>query len=175
MEHFQGMSDPRVERTRHHHLIDIIVITLCAVIAGAESWDDVELFSEAKVEWLATFLELPNGIPSHDTFNRVFAALNPDAFQERFVAWMQGVVGTLSAQVIAIDGKTVRGSHDRFHDQPAIHMVSAWATANRLVLAQIKVEQKSNEITAIPELLQTLAIAGCIVTVDAMGCQRAIA
>jgi predicted transposase YbfD/YdcC len=175
VEHFRDMDDPRVERTRRHGLLDIVVITICAVIAGAESWDDVELFGNAKAEWLATFLEIPNGIPSHDTFNRVFAALDPKVFRERFTAWMHEVVDHLPAQVIAIDGKTVRGSRDRFHDQPAIHIVSAWAATNRLVLGQVKVGAKTNEITAIPEVLQLLALTGCLVTIDAMGCQRAIA
>lgn len=175
LEHFADLTDPRVERTRRHKLVDIIVITICAVIAGAESWDDIELFGEAKHEWLQSFLELPNGIPSHDTFNRVFAALDPQAFHERFTAWMHDLVAHLPAQVIAIDGKTLRGSGDRFHERPAIHVVSAWATANRLVLAQVKVNEKSNEITAIPEVLRSLALEGCLVTLDAMGCQRTIA
>lgn len=126
-------------------------------------------------EWFSSFLDLPNGIPSHDTFNRVFSALNPEQFQECFVQWMQGVAAGLPAQVVALDGKTVRRSHDRWSGKEAIHMVSAWATENRLVLAQVKVEEKSNEITALPQLLRQLAVAGCIVTIDAMGCQREIA
>lgn len=175
LDHFADLADPRVERTRRHHLLDIVVITICAVIAGAESWDDIELFGETKAEWLATFLALPNGIPSHDTFNRVFAALDPVAFRERFTAWMQSVIAHLPAQVVAIDGKTVRGSADRFHEQTAIHLVSAWATTNQMVLAQVKVDTKSNEITAIPEVLRSLVLKGCVVTLDAMGCQRPIA
>jgi predicted transposase YbfD/YdcC len=175
LDHFQDLADPRVKRTRRHHLLDIVVITICAVIAGAESWDDIELFGETKADWLATFLALPNGIPSHDTFNRVFAALDPAAFRERFTAWMQSVITHLPAQVIAVDGKTVRGSADRFHDQAAIHLVSAWAATNRMILAQVKVDAKSNEITAIPDVLRNLVLSGCFVTLDAMGCQRAIA
>ena len=174
-EHFAGVDDPRVERTKRHPLLTIVVIALCAVIAGAETWEDIALFGETKAAWLETFLALPSGIPSHDTFNRVFAALDPAQFQAGFAAWMQAVAEVLPAQVIAVDGKTVRRSHDRAHGKAAIHMVSAWASANRLVLGQVKVDDKSNEITAIPLLLKQLALAGCIVTIDAMGCQREIA
>jgi len=173
--HFATLEDPRVERTKLHPLLSIITIALCAVICGAESWDDIAEFGEATAEWLTSFLDLPHGIPSHDTFNRVFAALDPKQFQACFAAWMTAVAEALPTQVIAVDGKTVRGSHDRANGNAAIHMVSAWASANRLVLAQVKVDSKSNEITAIPELLRALAIDGCIVTIDAMGCQREIA
>jgi predicted transposase YbfD/YdcC len=175
VEHFAALEDRRVERTKLHPLVSILVIALCAVICGAESWDEIALFGKAKEAWLTTFLDLPHGIPSHDTFNRVFAALDPKQFQACFVAWMQAVAEVLPAQVIAIDGKTVRRSHDRANGKAAIHMVSAWASTNRLVLAQVKVDDKSNEITAIPELLRALAIGGCVVTIDAMGCQREIA
>lgn len=174
-EHFATLEDPRVERTKLHPLVSIIVIALCAVICGAESWDEIAAFGEAKETWLKSFLDLPNGIPSHDTFNRVFTALAPKQFQACFVAWMKAVAQVLPAQVIAIDGKTVRRSHDHATGKAAIHMVSAWASANRLVLAQVKVDDKSNEITAIPDLLRALAIKGCIVTIDALGCQRKIA
>ena len=174
-EHFAALSDPRVERTRLHSLLSIITIALCAVICGAETWNDIEEFGEAKKEWLESFLELPNGIPSHDTFNRVFSALDPEQFRKCFVSWMKAVAAVLPAQVVALDGKTVRGSHDRASGKGAIHMVSAWATANRVVLAQVKVDAKSNEITDLPELLKQLAVSGCIVTIDAMGCQREIA
>jgi predicted transposase YbfD/YdcC len=175
VEHFAALEDPRVERTKLHPLVSILVIALCAVICGAESWDEIALFGQAKEEWLSSFLDLPHGIPSHDTFNRVFAALDPKQFQACFVAWMQAVAEVLPAQVIAIDGKTVRRSHDHANGKAAIHMVSAWASVNRLVLAQVKVDAKSNEITAIPELLRVLAIKGCVITIDAMGCQREIA
>lgn len=174
-QHFAQLEDPRVERTRLHKLVDILVIAICAVIAGAESWDDIALFGEAKQDWFATFLDLPNGIPSHDTFNRVFAALDPDQFRAGFASWVQAVLPAVPPQVIALDGKTVCGSQDRYHGKAPIHMVSAWASASRLVLAQVKVEDKSNEITALPELLRQLAIKGCVVTMDAMGCQREIA
>lgn len=174
-KHFASLEDPRVERTRLHALLAIITIALCAVICGAESWDDIAEFGEAKQVWFATWLDLAHGIPSHDTFNRVFAALDPGQFQACFRTWMEAVATVLPAQVIALDGKTLRRSHDRGAGKAAIHMVSAWATANRLVLAQVKVATKSNEITALPAVLAQLALAGCIVTIDAMGCQREIA
>ena len=150
-------------------------IALCAVIAGAESWNDVEEFGEAMEDFFADFLDLPGGIPSHDTFNRVFAAINPLQFRECFLGWTRSVASALSAQVIAMDGKVLRGSGDSWAGRGPIHMVSAWAAEARLVLASVKVDEKSNEITALPELLRALAIAGCIVTIDAMGCQREIA
>lgn len=174
-DHFASLDDPRIDRTKLHPLLSVIVIAICAVIGGAESWDDIELFGESKAEWLVTFLDLPHGVPSHDTFNRLFAALDPLQFRTCFLEWMQAVAGVLPAQVIALDGKTVRRSHDRASGKQAIHMVSAWATANSLVLAQVSVDEKTNEITALPEILQRLAVAGCIVTIDAMGCQREIA
>ena len=173
--HFAQLDDPRVERTKLHRLLDIVVIALCAVIAGAESWDDIALFGQTKADWLRQFLVLPNGIPSHDTFNRVFAALDPEQFRAGFQVWVQAVADVLPTQVIAVDGKTVRRSHDRQRGKSAIHMVSARATQSQLVLAQVKVDEKSNEITAIPDLLRTLELSGCLVTLDAMGCQRAIA
>ncbi len=173
--HFAALDDPRVERTKLHPLVSIIAIAICAVIGGAETWDEIEAFGEAKADWFAGFLDLPHGIPSHDTFNRVFAALDPEQFRAGFLAWMQAVTQVLPAQVVALDGKTSRRSHDRGAGKPPIHMVSAWATTNRLVLAQVKVDEKSNEITALPELLQRLTLTGCIVTIDAMGCQQSIA
>ena len=172
---FGELVDPRVEGRCDHQLIDIIIIAVCAMIAGAESWVDVETFGKVKEEWLAGFLELPNGIPSHDTFGRTFAALDGEAFQRSFARWVEEVFRVTEGQVIAIDGKTVRRSHDRTIGKDAIHMVSAWANANGLVLGQRKVDDKSNEITAIPELLRLLDVNGCIVTIDAMGCQREIA
>jgi len=177
-EHFASLEDPRVERTKLHPLLSIVTIALCAVICGAETWDEIEEFGEAKVDWLKSFLELPNGIPSHDTFNRVFQALDPKQFQTCFLSWTKAVSTVLLTGVIALDGKCLRGSRDQTSGKAgkaAIHMVSAWAAANRLVLAQVKVDAKSNEITAIPELLRALSIEGCIVTIDAMGTQRDIA
>lgn len=172
---FQELPDPRVEGRCDHKLIEIIVITVCAVIAGAETWVDVEQFGEAKQDWLKSFLELPAGIPSHDTFGRFFAALDAEAFQAAFMHWVEGVFRVSKGQVIAIDGKTLRRSHDRSVGKDAIHMVNAWATHNGIALGQWKTDAKSNEITAIPPLLRQLNVAGCIVTVDAMGAQTEIA
>lgn len=172
---FQDLPDPRVEGRCDHKLIDILVITVCAVIAGAESWVDVESFGQAKHEWLKTILKLPHGIPSHDTFGRFFAVLDAEAFQTAFMRWVEGVFRVSRGQVIAIDGKTVRRSHNRTIGKDAIHMVNAWATRNGIALGQWKTDAKSNEITAIPPLLRQLNVAGCIVTVDAMGAQTKIA
>jgi len=173
--HFGDLPDPRIDRTKLHKLLDILVIAICAVIAGADNWEDVEEFGKARLEWFRTFLELPNGIPSHDTFTRVFARLAPEQFQACFLRWMKSVSEVIGGQVIAIDGKVLRRSHDKGIGKAAIDMVSAWASANRLVLGQVKVDEKSNEITAIPYLLEALAVSGCIVTIDAMGCQTDIA
>jgi predicted transposase YbfD/YdcC len=174
-QHFGELTDPRMDRTKLHKLLDILVIAICAVIAGADNWEDVEEFGKARIEWFQTILEIPNGIPSHDTFTRVFARLDPEQFQACFMRWIAAVSEVISGQVVAIDGKVLRRSHDKGIGQAAIDMVSAWATANRLVLGQVKVDQKSNEITAIPQLLEALEISGCIVTIDAMGCQVDIA
>lgn len=173
--YFADLSDPRVERTRLHELMDILVIAICAVICGADSWVEMETYGRAKEQWLRQFLALPHGIPSHDTFSRVLARLKPEELQQCFLRWMQAVSEVTHGEVIAIDGKTLRRSFDRAAGKGAIHMVSAWASANRVVLAQQKVDEKSNEITAIPALLRLLEIKGCIVTIDAMGCQKAIA
>ncbi len=175
LTHFATLDDPRVERTRLHPLVNILTIAICAVICGAESWDEIAAFGEARAAWFGTFLDLSHGIPSHDTFNRVFAALDPVQFEACFLAWVRAARPALPDQVIAVDGKTVRRSHDRHQGKPAIHLVSAWAADSHLVLAQVKVADKANEITAIPEVLRGLAVAGCLVTLDAMGCQRAIA
>jgi predicted transposase YbfD/YdcC len=175
LTHFGSLDDPRDSRGKEHLLLDIITIALCAVISGAEGWEDIADFGRAKQEWLSTFLALPNGIPCADTFGRVFARLDPEHMQECFLSWVKAISQLLDAEVVGIDGKTVRHSEDKGCGKAAIHMVSAWASANRLVLGQRKVDDKSNEITAIPALLRVLEIAGCIVTIDAMGCQRAIA
>jgi len=174
-QHFGNLNDPRIERTKLHKLINILVIALCAVIAGADNWEDVEEFGKARIKWFETFLDIPNGIPSHDTFTRVFARLDPEQFQSCFISWVSGVSEVIGGQVIAIDGKVLRRSHDKGIGKSAIDMVSAWATANHLVLGQVKVDEKSNEITAIPKLLEALEVSGCIVTIDAMGCQTDIA
>ena len=174
-EHFESLPDPRIDRQKRHNLIDITTITICAVICGAEAWTHIEEFGKAKEDWFRTFLELPNGIPSHDTFGRFFSLLDPQAFQETFLQWVQSVNDVFKGQVVAIDGKCLRRSHDRNKNKSAIYMVSAWASANQLVLGQVKTDEKSNEITAIPKLLRALEIKGCIVTIDAAGCQKNIA
>lgn len=175
IEQFSKLEDPRDDRAKRHKLIDVVVIAICAVICGADSWVDVEMFGNSKKDWLGRFLELPNGIPSHDTFGRVFAMLDAKQFQECFVDWVSTVSEMTKGQVVAVDGKTVRRSHDGWTGKPAIHLVSAWASANHLVLGQIKVDDRSNEITALPPLLRMLDVSGCTVTVDAMGCQKEVA
>lgn len=173
--HFAGLEDPRVERTKRHSLGAILVIALCAVICGADSWVEVEQFGRAKQAWLATLVELPHGIPSHDTFGRVFAALNPEQFAAGFRSWVQGVHQATATEVISVDGKTLRRSHQRGAGLGPLHMVSAWASQSRLVLAQVAVPGKTNELGALPTVLALLALEGCIVTIDAMGCQTSIA
>ncbi len=171
---FAQVEDPRLERTRLHRLRDIIILAICGVLCGAEGWVEIEEFGKAKEAFFTELLGLPNGIPSHDTFGRVFALLDPKQFEASFVQWVQGMSKTVKG-VIAIDGKTLRRSHDQEAGKKALHMVSAWAVENRLVLAQLATEEKSNEITAIPLLLKQLALGGCIVTIDAMGTQSKIA
>jgi len=173
--HFGELKDPRSGNAKQHIFLEILVIAICAVICGADGWSDVELFGKNKKDWLKTFLELPKGIPSHDTFGRVFAQIKPEEFQKGFMEWVKAIQTLTAGQVIAIDGKQLRRSHDHQAGKAAIYMVSAWATANQLVLGQRKVDEKSNEITAIPELLNLLEITGCIVTIDAIGTQTEIA
>jgi len=179
VDSFADVKDPRVERTREHPLINLIVIAICGAICGADSWVEIETFAEAKKAWLSTYLDLSKGIPSHDTFGRVFARIDAEQFQTGFSRWIMGINRKIeregSTEVVAIDGKQLRRSHDKAVGKEAIYMVSAWATEAHLVLGQRKVDEKSNEITAIPLLLDTLALAGCIVTIDAMGCQKKIA
>lgn len=173
-EHFGGLEDPRVERTRAHLLIDLVAIALMAVLSGADGWVAIETYGKAKRQWLETVLALPNGIPSHDTFARVFARLDPDALEASFQQWVAAIVSKLDAQVIALDGKCVKGSYDREGGQKALQLVSAWASAHQLVLGQCAVDSKSNEITAIPTLLEQLDLSGTIVSIDAMGTQTKI-
>ena len=175
LAHFKTLEDPRVEYLLEHQLLDIIGLTICAVICGADSWVDIEQYGQSKQDWLSTFLTLSNGIPSHDTIARVFARLNPEALQACFLSWVRSIAQLCCGEVIAIDGKTLRHSYDSGGSKGAIHMVSAWATQNHLVLGQVKVDEKSNEITAIPNLLEVLELHGCIITIDAMGAQRSIA
>jgi predicted transposase YbfD/YdcC len=172
-ESFGKIADPRIDRTKLHKLIDIIIIAICGVICGAEGWEEIEEFGKAKQEWLETILELPNGIPSHDTISRVFSKINPEEFEKSFFMWVGSLTERISG-IVAIDGKTLRRSHDGANGKKALHLVSAWAAENRLVLAQLATEEKSNEITAIPELLRMLDLSGCIVTIDAMGTQKKI-
>lgn len=174
LSYFSSLTDPRVERTRNHNLEDILFIAIASVICGAESWNDMEEFGKAKKEWLKTFLSLPNGIPSHDTFNRLFSALDPEELGRCFLSWTSAVAKEIEHEVIAIDGKSLRGTRTS-GSKSIVHMVSAWADQNHMVLGQVKVDEKSNEITAIPELLKLLVLKGCIVTIDAMGCQKDIA
>jgi predicted transposase YbfD/YdcC len=179
-ERFSVLGDPRVERTKLHELLDIITIAICAVICGADDWVEIEQFGNDKLPFFSKFLPLPNGIPSHDTFGRVFARLNPEQFQACFLEWVQDLMsaggsGRQLGGVVAIDGKTLCGSRDKGSGKGAIQMVSAWAQGNRMVLGQVKVDDKSNEITAIPTLLKLFDLTGCIVTIDAMGCQKEIA
>ena len=172
---FAELPDPRREHMRLHNLWDIIAITILAVVAGANSWVEVAAYGASKLEWLETFLELPNGIPSHDTFGRVFALLDPVALQQGFVNWVETIAQATIGRVVAIDGKTARHSFDKAAGKGPLHMVSAWASENRLLLGQQACDCKSNEITAIPELIKNLEISGAIVTIDAMGCQKTIA
>jgi predicted transposase YbfD/YdcC len=174
-ECFSPVDDPRIERNKKHLLLDIIAIAICAVVSGADDWVAVAEFGQNKIDWLRQFLALPHGIPSHDTFGKVFARICPNQFSQCFLDWVQQVFEVTDGQIIPIDGKTLRRSHDRSGGKAAIHMVSAWAAANQIVLGQVKTEEKSNEITAIPQLLRLLDIKGCIVTIDAMGCQTEIA
>jgi predicted transposase YbfD/YdcC len=174
-EYFKKVPDFRVDRTKRHLLMDILIITICAVISGADDWPEIALYGRKKKDWLKTFLELPNGIPSHYTFRRVFLYLDPEKLQQCFLEWVVALSEASGGQIIAIDGKCLRGSVDQTGRKAAIHMVSAFASVNHLVMGQVKVEDKSNEITAIPRLLELINIQDCVVTLDAMGCQKEIA
>lgn len=173
--HFAAVADPRTGNAKQHLLLDIIVITICAAICGADSWVEVAVWAKANRKWLRTFLELPNGIPSHDTFRRVFLLLDPKQFRRCFLVWIRAVSKLTHGQIVAIDGKKLRRSHDHSCGKKALSMVSAWATANGVVLGQLKVKAKSNEMKVIPELLQLLDLTGCVVTLDALNCQTKIA
>jgi len=175
-DHFSGIADPRVSNhNKRHELMDILVLTLLGVICGANGWTDIESFGRAKIAWLKTFLTLPNGIPSHDVIGDLFSRINPEELRNCFLSWIKSLEIKTSGALIAIDGKTLRHSYDTKQNRRAIHMVSAWAVKNHLVLGQIKTAEKSNEITAIPELLKMLDIKNSIVSIDAMGCQKNIA
>jgi predicted transposase YbfD/YdcC len=172
--YFDNIQDPRVDRTKQHLLKDIIIITILAVIAGADGWEDIENYGLSKQEWLEEFLELPNGIPSDDTFRRVFEKLDPKILEDKLCQWLQKIMGSVSSEIIPIDGKSLRGSYDREKGLKNLHLVTAWASEQRLVLGQVKVEDHSNEITAIPALLELIDITGAIITIDAMGTQTEI-
>jgi len=174
IEHFSELKDSRLERKKRHKLLDIIVLTVCAVVSGAEGWEGIAEFGEEKLDWLRQYVDFKNGIPSHDCIAYVMQRLCPIRFRECFMNWTQSVTEKVGGEVIAIDGKTARGSRDRRHNRSPLHMVSAWASKSRLVLGQQQTAEKSNEITAIPELLKLLELKGCIVTIDAMGCQKSI-
>lgn len=173
IQHFQDLPDPRVNRTKDHALIDVLVIAVCTLLCGGGSFNDMEEFGKAKEEWFRTFLSLTNGIPSHDTFNRVFGALDPRQFLDCFLRWTQSLRQAVHQEIVAIDGKALRRAMNKKANLK--YVVSAWAESNHLVLGQLKVSDKSNEITAVPELLRVLELSGCIVTLDAMGCQKKIA
>ena len=175
LDHFTNLTDPRIDRTKEHKLIDILAIAICGTLCGADNWVAMEQYGNAKEEWLKQFLELPNGIPSHDTISRVFARLDPKEFEQCFRDWVKSISELIPGEIISIDGKTVKHSGSRTKNQKAIHVVNAWATEQKLVLGQIKVKNKSNEITAIPELIKVLELSGCLVTIDAMGTQTKIA
>jgi predicted transposase YbfD/YdcC len=172
LKHFGSLKDPRVERTKRHRLMDIFIIALCGFICGVDDWVELQEFGKAKLKWFRTFLELPNGVPSHDTFGRVFRMLDPEGFGRCFTKWVASIAQVTNGEVVAIDGKTIRRSFDKASGKAAIHMVNAWACANGISLGQLKTEDKSNEITAVPKLLDCLALSGCIVTLDAMHCQK---
>jgi predicted transposase YbfD/YdcC len=175
LAHFADLNDPRIERTKKHKLIDMIAIAICGVICGADNWVEIAYFGEVKEAWLRQFLELPNGIPSHDTFNDVFARLDGEAFRRCFIQWVQAVYQVTEGQVIGVDGKRLRRSYDNGNGKEAIWLVNAWASQAQVALGQTAVDEQSNEISAIPALLNLLALKDCIVTIDAIGCQTEIA
>lgn len=175
LRYWDELEDPRMDRTKLHSLSDILAITICAVICGADTWTEIELFGKAKLKWLRSFLELPNGIPSHDTFARVFSRLDPEQLERCFRKWIASLVESSGGKLIAVDGKTLRRSFDTAAGKAAIHMISAWSETNHLVLGQLATDAKSNEITAIPRLLKLLDISDSVVTIDAIGCQKSIA
>ena len=175
LSHFSILQDCRQTGKIAHKLSDILLLAICAVIAGAEGWEEIEDFGHSRLSWLQEYADFENGIPSHDTIARVMSLVNPKQFQQCFADWMQSCHQLTQGEVIAIDGKTLRRSYDKSRKTGPIHMVSAFSTANGVVLGQVKTDEKSNEITAIPALLKLLSVCGCLVTLDAMGCQKQIA
>ena len=175
LSYFESLDDPRGGQGKRHPLLSVVLIAILATIGGATGWEDMEVYGEAQAEWLSTFLDLPHGIPQADCYRRVFNRIDPKTLQSCFLKWINDIVELTDGTVIPIDGKTMRGSYDRISEQSALHVVSAWASEHRLMLGQVKVDSKSNEITAIPALLKLLDISGCIITIDAMGTQTKIA
>jgi predicted transposase YbfD/YdcC len=171
VDHFSIIEDPRMDRCKKHELLPILVMTMCSVICNCDTWSEIELFCKERIDWFKKFFDLPNGVPSHDTFARVFSLINPDQFQLAFISWVSSFHRNASGEIINIDGKTLRGTGNK---KTAIQMVSAWAVEANIVLGQIKTKEGSNEITAIPELLSMLEVNNCIVTIDAIGCQTSI-
>lgn len=174
VDYFSKLPDPRIERNQRHALMDILVLTVCAIISGAEGWEDIADFGHSQLNWLRRFIPLKNGVPSHDCIAYVISRLSPKGFQDCFIRWTKSVYTQTGGELICMDGKTARGSRDRKNNKNPLHMVSAWCASNRMVLGQEATDAKSNEITAIPKLLALLELKGCIVTLDAMGCQRGI-
>lgn len=174
VEHFQDLKDPRIERNKLHKLVDILVLTILGTLCGCEGWEEIELYGREKQGWLRRFLELANGIPSHDTIRRVFLRLNPEELHRCFLSWVEALRVATAGEIVSIDGKTLRRSGDTQKGLAPLHLVSAWSHENRLVLGQVKTKAGSNEITAIPELLELLELKGCILTIDAIGCQKEI-
>jgi len=171
---FITIQDPRIDRTKKHKLVDILIIALCATICGVEGWEEIEIFAEEREDWFKGFLVLPNGIPSHDTMYRVFSRIDPKEFNQALLRWTAGLCQSLEGKVVAIDGKTLRGSFDSATGKGALHMISAWVEENHLVLGQLKVESNENELSKIPVLLRMLHVKGAIVTIDAIGCQKEV-
>src|SRR5919202_748568 len=174
LRHFASLKDPRIERTKLHSLMDLIALTICGVLCGADGWDDIHFYATALEPWYRTFLSLENGIPSSDTIRRVISAIRPDHFYACFLSWVQSIAKHIPESIIAIDGKTLRSAYGPDDPKALLHIVHAWSDAQHLVLAEVNVNEKSNEITAIPELLKLLAVEGCILTIDAIGCQKKI-
>ena len=175
IENFATLKDPRLERHKLHSLTDIIVLAICAICSGSNGWEAIEDFGKEKEDWLRQYIPLKNGIPSHDCIAYTLRKVSPPGFRECFMRWVNVVKKNTEGEIVAVDGKTARGSRDRKNNRKPLHMVSAWACSNRLVLGQEATDEKSNEITAIPKLLAILELKGCIVTIDAMGCQKLIA
>jgi predicted transposase YbfD/YdcC len=172
---FSSVEDPRIDRTKKHKLIDIITISLCAMVGGAEGWEDIEFFGNERLEWFQSFLELPNGIPSHDTIRRVFERIDTKQFNACLVEWTKTLHQSTKGMIVAIDGKSLRHSFDNATGKSALHLVSAWVHDSNIMIGQCAVDTKKNEISSIPKMLDMIEISGAIVTIDAIGCQKEFA